>query len=182
MRRAAAALALTLLAGCGGGDDSDDAEPAPADRIQVESPAFTDGGKLPARFTCDGEGVSPPLRWSGVPGDAQDLVLVADDPDVTQGAFTHWTVWKLPFEPDGTGRVLEDNVAPEMVQGQNDFGERAWGPACPPEGDGPHRYVFTLYALDGVAELSEGASAAQVRAAVTASAIAEGRLSVTYDR
>ena len=185
MRRAATALALVALAGCGGGDDSDDAEPAPAavpDEIRVESPAFTDGGKLPVRFTCDGAGVSPPLRWSGVPDEAEDLLLVADDPDVTQGAFTHWTVWKLPFRPDGSGRVLEDDLAPEMEEGQNDFGDRGWGPACPPEGDGPHHYVFTMYALDSLAELTEGASAAQVRAAVAAASVAEGRLTVTYDR
>ena len=184
MRRAATALALVALAGCGGGDDSEDAEPGSAvpKEIRVESPAFTDGGELPGRFTCDGAGASPPLRWSGVPDDAQDLVLVADDPDVTQGAFTHWTVWKLPFQPDGSGRLLEDDVAPEMEEGQNDFGDRGWGAACPPEGDGPHRYVFTLYALDRAAELSEGAPAALVRAAVTASAVAKGRLSATYDR
>jgi Raf kinase inhibitor-like YbhB/YbcL family protein len=184
MRRAATALALAALAGCGGGDDSADPAPGSAatDEIRVESPAFTDGGRLPARFTCDGEGVSPPLRWSGAPGDAQDLVLVADDPDMTQGAFTHWTVWKLPLQPDGSGSLREDDVTSEMEEGQNDFGDRGWGAACPPEGDGPHRYVFTLYALDRPAELGDGATAAQVRAAVAASAVAQGRLSATYDR
>jgi len=107
MRRAAVAALLVALAGCGGDDDAEDVTTTSApDRIQLESPAFTDGGKLPARFTCDGEGISPPLRWSGVPDTAKDLVLVAEDPDVPTGAFTHWTVWKLPFQPDGQGRIL----------------------------------------------------------------------------
>jgi len=68
-----------------------------------------------------------------------------------------------------------------MEQGQNDFGDAGWGAACPPEGDGPHHYVFTLYALNRLAELREGATAAEVRAAITATAIAKGRLQTTFD-
>lgn len=179
MRRAAVALTLIALAGCGGDDASD---PSPTGAITLESPAFGNNGKLPARFTCDGEGISPPLSWSGVPDRAQDLLLVVHDRDVPVGAFTHWTVWKLPFEPDGSGRVLEDNVPPEMVQGTNDTGDTGWAPACPPKPDGAHDYVFTLYALDRTAELREGASPNEVRAAISASAFAEGRLDATYDR
>ena len=178
MRRAAAAVALLALAGCGDGDE----RPAPGAPLTLESPAFRDGGTLPKRFTCDGAGKSPPLRWSGVPDEARDLALVVDDRDVPVGAFTHWTAWKLPFEPDGSGRVPEAHVPPEMVQGSGDAGDRGWSPACPPEGDGAHTYVFTLYALDRPAELSAGASPLQVRTAVTASAVAEERLEVTYDR
>jgi Raf kinase inhibitor-like YbhB/YbcL family protein len=180
MRRAAAAVALLALAGCGG--DDGDPGPAPPAGLTLESPAFRDGGALPGRFACDGAGKSPPLRWSGVPDDAQDLALVVDDRDVPVGAFTHWTAWRLPFEPDGSGRVLEGNVPPEMAQGQNDAGSRGWAPVCPPDGDGAHTYVFTLYALDRPAELHPGASPAQVRAALTASALAQGRLEATYDR
>ena len=130
MRLAAAALALVAMAGCGGDSDSDETTTPPPvpEAIRLESPAFQDGGELPTRFTCDGEGVSPPLRWSerSVRG-ARDLALVVEDPDAPGGGFIHWTVWKLPFEPAGEGRVLEDNVAPEMDEAENDAGDTGLG-------------------------------------------------------
>jgi Raf kinase inhibitor-like YbhB/YbcL family protein len=185
MRLAAAALLMVAMAGCGGDDDSDETTattPPVAEAIRLESPAFQDGAELPTRFTCDGEGVSPPLRWSEVPPRARDLALVVDDPDAPGDGFLHWAVWKLPFEPSGEGRVLEDNVAPEMDQAENDAGDPGWAPACPPEGDESHRYVFTLYALDRVIDLGDGASADEVREAIAADAVAEGRLEATYAR
>ena len=178
MRHVAAVLALLAVAGCGG-DDDEARSPA---QMTLESSAFRDGGPLPVRFTCDGKGTSPPLSWSDVPDEARDLALVVEDRDVPVGAFAHWTVWKLPFEPDGRGRILEGNVAPEMDQGLNDLGGRGWAPACPPDGDGPHRYVFTLHALDELLDLPKGAPAAAVRAGVTATSIGQARLNVTYDR
>ena len=181
MRFALAALVLVAIAGCGG--DSDEVTtPSAPEGIRLESPAFEDGGGLPARFTCDGDGVSPPLRWREVSPRARDLALLVEDPDASGGTFVHWTVWKLPFAEGGQGRVLEGNVAPEMDEGQNDFGERGWGPACPPEGDPPHRYVFSLYALDRLIDLGDGASADDVRAAIDADAFAEGRLEAVYSR
>ena len=151
--------------------------------MSLESQAFRDGGRLPTRFTCDGKGVSPPVRWSDVPDEARDLVLVVDDPDTPVGEFTHWTVWNLPFEPVyGRGKILEGNVAAGMEEGRNDLGTRGWAPACPPDGDGPHRYIFTLHALDEVLDLPDGAPPAAVRAGVTATSIGQARLSATYDR
>jgi Raf kinase inhibitor-like YbhB/YbcL family protein len=183
VRLAAAALGLVVLAGCGGdSDDQTTTTPPVRGGIQLESPAFLDGGRLPTRFTCDGRGISPPLRWRDVPRDARDLALVVDDPDAPGGGFTHWVVWKLPFAPTGKGRVLEGNVAPEMDQAQNDAGEEGWAPACPPEGDDPHRYVFTIYALDGPIDLGDGASAGEVRDAIDADALAEGQMDATYGR
>jgi Raf kinase inhibitor-like YbhB/YbcL family protein len=187
MRRAATAALVVALAGCGGGGDSDESAapppPASSQKIHLTSPAFRNGDELPEQFTCDGDGISPPLRWSGVPDKARDLALLVEDPDVPVGAFTHWTLWKLPFQPDGSGRVLEGNVAPGMQQGQNDSGDVGWGPACPPEGDGPHHYVFTLHALTRPLDLTDGATATEVRAALTATgSIASGRLEATYDR
>jgi Raf kinase inhibitor-like YbhB/YbcL family protein len=181
MRRAAAALALLALAGCGG-DDSDRSPPRPAlTQLTLESPAFAEGGRLPKRFTCDGRGASPPLRWSGVPDGTQDLALLVEDPDVPVSAFLHWAMWKLPFEPDGGGRVLEDNVAPEVDQGLSDAGARGWEPACPP--DGRHRYVFRLFALERGLDLPKGAPGANVRAAIAATGVLEeARLEVTYGR
>jgi Raf kinase inhibitor-like YbhB/YbcL family protein len=183
MRLAAAALLVIAMAGCGGDDDSDEiTTPDAPEQIRLESPAFPDGGELPIRFTCDGEGVSPPVRWSDVPSRARDLALVVEDPDAPGAGFTHWVVWKLPFAPAGEGRVLEGNVAPEMDQAVNDAGDTGWAPACPPEGDEAHHYVFTLYALDRLLDLGDGASATEVRDAIAADALAEGRLEATYAR
>ena len=180
MRLALTALALLAVAGCGGGSDDEAQRPA---QMHLESQAFRDGGRLPTRFTCDGKGVSPPVRWRDVPDEARDLVLVVEDPDTPVGEFTHWTVWKLPVEPVyGRGRILEGNVAAEMEEGRNDAGQRGWAPACPPEQDGPHRYVFTLHAVDQPLELAEGAPATAVRSAIAATGIAEARLGATYDR
>jgi Raf kinase inhibitor-like YbhB/YbcL family protein len=181
MRRGAALLAVAALAGCGGGSDDGDSS-APRHPMVVGSHAFFDGRALPKRFTCDGRGVSPPLSWRDVPEKARDLMLIVEDMDVPVGAFTHWTVCRLPFGPLGAGRLLENNVPPEVDEGINDAGDRGWAPACPPKGDGPHHYVFTLYALDERAQLTEGAPASQARAAAAASMLAQARVSATYDR
>jgi Raf kinase inhibitor-like YbhB/YbcL family protein len=183
MRLVPAAFLLVAIAGCGGDSDDDITTiPIAPEGVRLESSAFEDGGELPIRFTCDGEGISPPLRWSDVPARARDLALLVEDPDAPGGTFIHWAIWKLPFAEGGRGRVLEGNVAPEMDQGENDFGERGWGPPCPPEGDSPHRYVFTLYALDRLIARGKGAPADDVRDAIAADAFAADQLEVTYGR
>ncbi|GIW05043.1 MAG: hypothetical protein KatS3mg059_1663 [Thermomicrobiales bacterium] len=126
--------------------------------IQVMSGAFADGQQIPVKYTCDAQDISPPLRWSGVPAEAQELVLVVDDPDAPSGIFTHWLVYGLP--PRTTG--LPEGVPPgETVpgggrQGRNDFGRLGYGGPCPPSGS--HRYVFTVYALDAPLNLPPGAT------------------------
>src|SRR6187551_2859894 len=99
-RTPAAALALSAalaLAGCGG---EKRAQPPTATTtapktIRLSSPAFADGAKLPERYTCDGEGAAPPLRWSGVPKDARELALIVEDRDARRGVFFHWVVLAL---------------------------------------------------------------------------------------
>jgi len=180
VRYAVAALAVLAVAGCGGG--SDDGGSRVPEEFHLESSSFRDGGALPSRFTCDGRGLSPPLRWKGVPTKARDLALIVEDRDVPVGAFTHWTIWRLPFGPVGTGRIFETDVPNGAVEGRNDSGDTGWAPACPPKADGPHHYFFTIYALERPAELVPNASATQVRAAVTTSSLAEASISATYDR
>jgi Raf kinase inhibitor-like YbhB/YbcL family protein len=92
-----------------------------------------------ATHTCEGEDVSPPLAWSGVPEGTASLALVVDDPDAPSGTFTHWLAWGI----DPAASVLgEGEAAP--VEGQNDFGSVGWRGPCPPPGHGPHRYFFRL--------------------------------------
>lgn len=183
------ALALIVVA-CGGGDDDDDgggAEP-PADVIMesdgaaaigVTSSAFAEGEAIPVEFTCDGEGLSPPLEFSTVPDNAESLGLILLDPDAPGGSFTHWTVYEIGSDVTGFDA---GSVPSGAVQGENDFGEEGYGPPCPPEGDGPHRYVFTLSALGTSPGLAAGASPDQAVEAIDGAAIALGQLTGTYER
>jgi Raf kinase inhibitor-like YbhB/YbcL family protein len=111
--------------------------------FELSSPAFADGAEIPAHHTCDGDDVSPRLTWSGVPDRARSLALVLDDPDAPRGTFTHWVVYDLPADLTELAEGSTDGT-----QGWNSFGRTGYGGPCPPPRDDPHRYRFTLYALD----------------------------------
>ena len=145
--------------------------------MSLSSTAFGDGDTIPARFTCSGAGASPPLAWSGVPGDAQELALLVEDPDAD--GFRHWTVLAIP--PSVTA-IAAGKAPAGAVETENGFGDRGWGGPCPPEGDAPHRYVFTLYALHAPLGFGADASAGDVRAAIAEHALARGRLTGRFGR
>jgi Raf kinase inhibitor-like YbhB/YbcL family protein len=169
-------LAVALLAGCGG--DAAQAPPA-RDAIALRSPAFTDGGTIPERYTCASVGKSPPLAWSGVPRGTRELALVVIDPDASSGGFVHWVLFHL--EP-GLRRLATGSVPDAAVGAVNSAGRTAWAPPCPPEGDAPHHYEFTLYALKAPLALDEGAKADDAVAAIGRSATARGRLVGRFGR
>jgi Raf kinase inhibitor-like YbhB/YbcL family protein len=184
-RRFSPAAALTLVvlvaavpSGCGD-DDVEGPPPAAPDRIRVSSPAFTPGGPIPRRFSCDGEDVSPPLAWTGVPGAARSLALLVEDPDAPDGTFVHWTLFDVP---PGTSALRAGEVPAGAHEGENSFGDRGYGGPCPPEGDAPHRYRFLLYALRSAPGLDAGAPPEDVRAAVAERAIARGQLTGRFGR
>ena len=142
--RLAAFLVAILLSACGG--DADVAqEPVEGGAvIEIESSAFSEGDTVPTQFTCDGDNVSPPLSWSGVPEDAAELRLTVRDPDAPSGTFTHWLVAGIDPSSSDVGQGM---VPAGGTEETNSFGESAYGGPCPPPG-APHRYVFTLEALD----------------------------------
>jgi hypothetical protein len=113
--------------------------------FQVGSSALSDGGTVPVPFTCDGDNISPPLSWSGVPEGATELRISLRDPDAPGGTFTHWLV--AGIDPSSSG-VDQDAAPAGGVEEMNSFGERGYGGPCPPRGDSPHRYVFAVEALD----------------------------------
>jgi Raf kinase inhibitor-like YbhB/YbcL family protein len=115
--------------------------------MELSSPAFADGDPIPVRHTCDGEDVSPPLAWTGPPESTVSLALCLDDPDAGRYPFTHWLAWGLT---PVAGSLAEGEPGP--AEGRNDFGASGYRGPCPPPGK-PHRYVFTLYALDAEPEL-----------------------------
>jgi Raf kinase inhibitor-like YbhB/YbcL family protein len=179
VRRPLALLLLASLpAGCGdGGEKASEPLPEAARSIAVTSPAFQDGGSIPERFTCSGRGVSPPLRWSGVPKRAGELALVVEDRDA--GRFIHWTVLDIP---SGATGIAEGSVPAGAVETENSFGDEGWGGPCPPEGEDPHRYVFALYATDAPLGLGEDAAPDDIRAALSEHALARGTLTGRFGR
>jgi Raf kinase inhibitor-like YbhB/YbcL family protein len=165
---------LAIVIGCGGGGGVDLEAPI---TIQLTSPSFAEGEPIPRRHTCDGEDRSPPLAWSSVPAGTKELALLVDDPDA--GTFVHWVVWGL--DP-AAGRLAEGEVPDGAVQGRNGFGKRGYGGPCPPKGDDPHRYVFTLFALSRPLALEAGASAGELKDAVADTLLAQGQLVGRYAR
>ena len=123
--------------------------------IELGSPAFADGGRIPPRFTADGAGVSPPLMWGAVPAGTQSFALIVEDADSpTPAPLVHAILWGLPAD---TGRIEEGAIVAHAHPGggevgRNSFLAQGWLPPDPPTGHGDHRYVFQLFALDRAAE------------------------------
>lgn len=112
------------------------------------SPAFEDGGEIPSRFARDGENVSPPLEWSDPPEGTQSFALVMEDPDVEGRPFKHWGVFDIRAEADHLPEALPAGMKDADLRFcENDFGELRYDGPQPPEGAGPHLYVFRLLAL-----------------------------------
>jgi len=152
--------------------------------LTLTSPAFSDGGAIPAKYTCDGQNLSPPLAWSGVPPDAKSLVLVVDDPDAPDPAapkmtWVHWVLYNIPADarslPEGARRLPAGTL-----EGLNDWGRTGYGGPCPPIGR--HRYFHKLYALDAALPDLGRISKAKLEAASKPHLIARAELIGTYQK
>jgi Raf kinase inhibitor-like YbhB/YbcL family protein len=143
--------------------------------LELRSDAFPDGEPIPTKYTCEGDNVSPPLSWSGVPEGSVSLALICEDPDA--GAFTHWVAWAI--DP-GSGGLGEGDAAPR--EGTNGFGNQGYAGPCPPPGHGPHRYFFKLYALDADPSLEDGTDKGTLERAIETQKLAEAQLAGTYER
>ncbi len=152
--------------------------------LLLSSSAFGENDTLPKTYTCDGDQVSPPLTFSGVPAAAQSLALIMDDPDVPKellpgGVFDHWILFNIPADTSGIAEGASAGVS-----GVNSAGKTSYAPPCPPTNYEPtaHRYIFRLYALDTMLPLSEGASKGEVIAAMEGHILGEATLIAVYDR
>lgn len=170
-------LAPTVLAGCGG-DERGSMQRRIAGSMRLTSAAFPAGGRIPARFTCDGANVSPPLAWSSAP-DAGELAIVMRDVDSPGGAFVHWVLAGLPPETQGLTSARVPSGADQLPNSSGTSGYR--GP-CPPRGDRPHRYVFTIYALTERPTIASDTPPAQAREAIVRAASTKGSLTASYSR
>jgi len=150
--------------------------------IRITSGAFEQGGKIPVKYTCDGQDVSPPLSWEGVPEGTKALAIICDDPDAPMGTWVHWVLFNIP--PGVT--ELPENVPAQptlengAVHGINDFRNYGYGGPCPP--GGTHRYFFKIYALDAKVDLKPGATKAQLLDAMEGHILGKGELMGTYSR
>ncbi|MBI4342190.1 MAG: YbhB/YbcL family Raf kinase inhibitor-like protein [Candidatus Omnitrophica bacterium] len=148
----------------------------------LTSPAFAQGQPIPARYTCDGEDVSPPLAWTEPPAGTQSFALISDDPDAPAGTWVHWVLYNLPVD----ARTLSEGVppTPELPdgarQGVTDFQRPGYGGPCPP--GGTHRYFFKLYALKSRLELPPRATKVQLEAAMQGCILGMTELMGTYRR
>jgi len=151
--------------------------------MQLTSSVITEGGPIPAKYTCDGKNVSPPLKWSGVPEGAKSLVLIVDDPDAPAGTWVHWVLYGLP--PTAT-ELAEDIPQSQYTpagakHGLNDFRRLGYGGPCPPPGK-PHRYFFKLSAHDSALDLKPGLTKKDVERAMEKHVLAQAQLMGTYKR
>ncbi|MDQ4068871.1 MAG: YbhB/YbcL family Raf kinase inhibitor-like protein [Actinomycetota bacterium] len=147
--------------------------------IQLRSPAFTDHAPIPARYSKDGENVSPALEWSGVPEGTAELAVLCEDPDAPGGTFVHWVISGL--DPSRTGLDVGE-VPVGAVEGQNDYGDIGYGGPQPPVGDPSHRYFFTVHASSEPLGLSPGGTADGLRRALEGRELARGTLVGLYQR
>jgi len=153
--------------------------------IRLESPAFADGARIPDPFAGK-DGRSPPLRWSGVPAKARELVLICEDPDAPlPKPFVHWTVYdvapsvtELPEGLPPTGQPLANGA----IQGRNSMGRDGWIGPTPPPGHGVHHYHFQLFALDGRLDLEAPVDRDKLVEAMRGRVLATGEIVGTYER
>lgn len=151
--------------------------------MQLVSPDFPGGGRIPKSFTCDGADHSPQLSWTQAPAETRSFVLIADDPDAPVGTWVHWVIFDLPASATGLpqGVARTERLADGSKQGRNDFKRIGYGGPCPPAGK-PHRYFFKLYALDKMLGLAPGASKQDVERAMQNHVVAHAELMGLYGR
>ena len=150
--------------------------------MKITSSAFANNGMIPSKYTCDGEDISPPLQWDGIPDGTKSIALICDDPDAPMGTFVHWVLYNLPAQT----KELTENVPTDKElsngarQGTTDFSRVGYGGPCPPSGT--HRYFFKIYALDTKLDLAAGATKSQLLKAMEKHILAQGELVGKYKR
>ncbi len=179
--RSAAFVALALAAGTAGAFDLSSTD--------VKPNATFANKHVFKGFGCEGENLSPALAWKAPPAGTKSFALLVHDPDAPTGGagWWHWVVYNLPAGttslPQGAGAADGGKLPAGAVQQKTDFGVAGWGGPCPPAGDKPHRYVFTVYALKvDRLDIPDGASASLVGFMVNANAIGKATLVGKYGR
>jgi Raf kinase inhibitor-like YbhB/YbcL family protein len=149
----------------------------------LSSPCLEENGTIDEKYTCDGADVSIPLNWSDPPDGTKSFALIVDDPDAPSGTWVHWVLYDLPAEARGLAEAIPTKRALDngAKQGVNDFRKVGYGGPCPPGGS-PHRYVFTLYALNRKVELEAGLRKPDLLRAIRGHVLAQAQLIGVYKR
>ncbi len=151
--------------------------------LPLASPAFKDGDRIPAKYSCEGQDISPPLAWEEPPQNTGSFALIVDDPDAVSGLFTHWVIFNLKASVRelGEGMSAPERIKNGAVEGKSDFNMIGYGGPCPPPGK-VHHYRFTLYTLDRMLDLPRGASRQQLLDVMKGHILAQGQLTGLYQR
>ena len=145
--------------------------------MKLTSSVFLNNQNIPAKYSCDGVNVNPPLTLSDVPNNAKSLVLIMDDPDAPMGTWIHWTVWNI--DPK-TSEIAENSVPSQAIEGKTSSGKSGYGGPCPPSGT--HRYFFKLYALDIALSLPQSTTKEDLEKAMTGHTLEQAELVGLYNR
>jgi Raf kinase inhibitor-like YbhB/YbcL family protein len=142
--------------------------------LKITSTAFENNDFIPAKYTCDGDNINPPLNIEGIPNNSKSLVLIVDDPDAPMGIFVHWVVWNIPV----TTKINENSVPGN--EGLNSARRNSYIGPCPPSGT--HRYFFKFYALDTRLDINKNSTKQDAEKAMKDSIIAKGEIIGLYKR
>jgi Raf kinase inhibitor-like YbhB/YbcL family protein len=145
--------------------------------LKISCSQFADGGNIPARYTCKGVNVNPPLEISGVPQTTKSLALILRDPDAPSGDWAHWLVWNI--EP-ATTQIPEGALPIGAVEGTTSFKTTGYGGPCPHSGT--HHYIFELYALDTKLDLEQSATHEELVAALNGHILAKTTLTGLFSK
>lgn len=153
--------------------------------FQLQSPAYQDHAAMPARFTCSGQDISPPLRWSGAPEGTRSFAFIMDDPDAPDPAapqmtWVHWVLYDIPSATHALAEGASRQLPAGTRTGSNDFKRNDYGGPCPPVGR--HRYFHKLYALDAVLPDLHEPSKERLEAAMRGHVLGEATLVGTYQK
>lgn len=150
--------------------------------IQITSPAFKNQEMIPAKYTCDGQNISPPLEFTNIPEDTRTLALIVEDPDAPMGTFTHWITYNMPPDIAELPEALPDDetLMNGARQGINDFDRIGYGGPCPPKGT--HRYYFRIYALNAVIDSTSMVNKQDIWEKMQGQIITAGELMGKYKR
>ncbi len=182
---------VLLLAGCSAAGPEESGQPSSAADVTstkgdsdmsftLTSTAFEAGGAIPVRYSCVGQDISPPLRWTEPPQATESLALIVDDPDAPIGTFTHWVMYNIPAsvqelpEAMAADKELENGTR----QGNNSAHQTGYKGPCPPSGT--HRYFFRLFALDTKLDLPANADKKQLESAMQEHVLAQTELMGTF--
>lgn len=145
--------------------------------MKITSSAFKERQQIPSKYTCNGENINPPLKFSDLPQGTKSLVLIVDDPDAPSGTFVHWVVYNI----SPISREVKENSIPDGgEEGITNFGKADYGGPCPPSG--VHRYFFKLYALNKTLSFKEAPGKETILKNMKESIIAQSELVGLYSQ